>query len=930
MNRLLLVLCLFFFYETKAETVTIQIGKSNTFTVKTQSGRIFNGWIYDHDLLEAELIGDSYCVLKAIGTEETTTTVTCNYTDTHIEIDDHYNSHVITTPGSQSWTVNISESSGSSSGTSSGTLINGVYYELSKDPRAYRGNAYVLDAPSHYQGSLVIPSQLYYNKTFYDVRKFKKYDALDNCDKLISLSIPGTLNDFVSIDERSNLQNLRYITVTKGLNSEYSDTYDSRDNCNAIIHTESNTLILGSANTVIPNSVTEIRDYAFANNACLTSLTIPNSVTELGEGVFYNCTGLETVSIPNSVTSIGYDAFYGCTSLTSVTIPNSVTSIGGSAFQYCTNLTDVSIPNSVTSIGYDAFYGCTSLTNITIPNSVTSIGHDAFKGCTSLTNITIPNSVTSLSGNFEGCTSLTSVVIPNSVTSLGWSVFKGCTSLTSVVIPNSVTSIGIWAFYGCTNLKSVTVSWNEPLTNIGGDCFSIDAIANATLYVPVGTVEAYKNANGWKNFGKIVAPELTEDKTFTTSIIADEEPVNATFKVIDAENNYVRIGNGEEPSINDGTTGNVVIPSYVTGSDGVSYQVKEIADGAFLGCYNLTSITLPQSIEDIGEAAFADCYDLTTMNIPASVTTIGADAFMSCGLTAVAIPQNVATIGSGAFTYCNDLTSVTVAWSEPIVIDEDCFTNAANATLHVPAGTKNLYKTATGWKEFGEIVDGTENILFADDVIACRGGQVTLPIELCNEENIRQIQFELSLPEGISVVTKENGDLQATLTQRASSTHQITGTYLPNGNYLVIITRTTLSDDVIQDSEGRIASISLKVRLNVAPGDYDIKITDCEFSIKGVSTAMLLPDSHSKLTISSILLGDSNHDDRVSVSDISNVIDYILKKNENDPDFMWHAANASGDERISVSDISTIIDIILHKEVFGEIQATKKDELDPQ
>ena len=112
-----------------------------------------------------------------------------------------------------------------------------------------------------------------------------------------------------------------------------------------------------------------------------------------------NYQGLTTANIPASVTysgttysvtSIGDEAFRRCSSLTSVTIPNSVTSIGRYAFEGCSSLTSVTIPNSVTSIGIYAFNGCSSLTSVTIPNSVTSIEHDAFTGCSSLTAIYVP------------------------------------------------------------------------------------------------------------------------------------------------------------------------------------------------------------------------------------------------------------------------------------------------------------------------------------------------------------------------------------------------------------------------------------------------------------------------------------------------------------------------------------------------------------
>jgi len=213
------------------------------------------------------------------------------------------------------------------------------------------------------------------------------------------------------------------------------------------------------------------------------TVTIPDTIAGLpvtsigGEGYFFQ--SITSVIIPGSVTNIGNSAFAHCTSLTNATIPNSVVNVGSGAFSYCTNLAGATLPDSVSSIGDHAFYVCSSLTSVTIPHGVTNIGYFAFAFCSGLTSVTMPDNVIGIAGaTFVGCSGLTNAVISNGPAGVAPFMFQECTSLRSVRIPDSVTNIGSHAFFDCRSLTSVTIPGS--VTDIGdfafGDCVSLTGI----------------------------------------------------------------------------------------------------------------------------------------------------------------------------------------------------------------------------------------------------------------------------------------------------------------------------------------------------------------------------------------------------------------------------------------------------------------------
>ena len=167
----------------------------------------------------------------------------------------------------------------------------------------------------------------------------------------------------------------------------------------------------------------------------------------------------------------------------------------------------ITFDRDITTIGWQAFGGCKSLTSITIPNSVTTIGESAFSRCSSLKEFKgkyavdngrclIKDNAIIAYANASG----TQYTIPNSVTTIGRSAFNFCESLTSITIPNSVTTIGGYAFYCCESLTTVYCKATTPPK--GGSEMFLDTPETMKIYVPRDAVNAYKRADGWRDYAK--------------------------------------------------------------------------------------------------------------------------------------------------------------------------------------------------------------------------------------------------------------------------------------------------------------------------------------------------------------------------------------------------------------------------------------------
>ena len=470
----------------------------------------------------------------------------------------------------------------------------------------------------------------------------------------------------------------------------------------------------------IPNSVTSIRKSAFSDCEGLTSVTIPNSVTSIEDFVFYYCKKLASVDIPNSVTSIGQSAFYNCKGLTSITIPSSVTSIGKTAFTWC-NLSKIeclaenpptcannSFSQTDTCMLYvptasiDAYKAADvwkDFKNIEALSGGTQSGtcgenltwtldtqgvltlegtgamadylsfQDTPWGALSLsfTKAVFGEGITTIGNHAFANSGLTSVTIPSTVTSIGQSAFNNCSGLTSVTIPSSVTSIGSGAFIYCSELKKIECLAETPPT-CGNGFFSRSYMNDCVLYVPTASIEAYKAANGWRDFTNIEA--LSGG---TQSGTCGE---NVTW-TLDAQGVLTLEGTGAM----------------------YNYWVNDPTPWSSL---SFTKAVIGEGITTIGDFAFNNYTGLTSVDIPNTVTSIGENAFGNTALTSITIPSSVTSIGKTAFTWCN-LSKIECLAENPPTCANNSFSQTDTCMLYVPTASIDAYKAADVWKDFKNI-----------------------------------------------------------------------------------------------------------------------------------------------------------------------------------------------------------------------------------
>ena len=606
-------------------------------------------------------------------------------------------------------------------------------------------------------------------------------NAFSHCGSLISINIPknvtsihrnafGFCQTLPSITIPSNVMNIENdsfqacISLTTINVDKNNKNYDSRDDCNAIIHTATNTLITGCSKTVIPNSVEIIDELAFFRCENLKTINIPEGVKIIKSQAFSYCYGMESIIIPKSIEHIENNVFMGNNNMMSIVVAD-----GNTVYDSRNNC------NAIIETSKNRLVVACPRT--IIPSDVTRIGSHAFDDV-HISNLTIPNSVTDI----EEC------ALPNSA-----KIIKAMGAKPPTVDP-----------------------WQEINPS------------NVTLYIPQKSKHLYETADFWKNFGKILSFDSDSDSDIifrdlvVKSICIQHWDTNGDDQLSFEEaaavtslsgcfgfNKYITSFDelqyftglttiDEQTFLECTSLASIIIPINVTIVDNYAFygcssltsisipnSVTTIKDSSFQNCSGLTSISIPNSVTTIADQAFY-CSGLTSISIPNSVTTIKSAAFGGCssltsikveegnayydsrnncnaiietktntlvvgckttiipndvlyigtgafsgqsGLTSIIIPNCVTTIANQAFSGCSNLTSITfpnsvtninalafdgcsnlkgvfVGKSTPISISEDTFPYRENAVLYVPASSKSAYENADVWRDFAEIVDG--------------------------------------------------------------------------------------------------------------------------------------------------------------------------------------------------------------------------------
>lgn len=755
----------------------------------------------------------------------------------------------------------------------------------------------IYDEYIYYTGDVVIPSSVtfhdqycvngqYYNS--YDTYPVMSIDncAFMDCEDLNSITIPSSITT-ICHDAFYGCTGLTRVNITNleawcNIYFDISDGYFGWGTTNPLSNAH-HLFLNGTEVTdlIIPTTVTQIRDFAFAGCTGLTSVSIPNTVSEIGEYAFIECAGLTSVIIPNSVTSIGYSVFQNCSGLTSVTIPKSVTIIDDGAFVDCIGLNEVysyiTDPSSI-SMGYDVFSrepNNYDVRTLYVPYGTLAAYQNDTRWSQYFGNIVEmepePDFVSdgayySITGDHEVVVSRGeeaysgSMVIPESVTVDGETytvtgIADGAfanANLDFLSIPVAITdNIASNAFDG-SNINSVHIagegSWNDgalpasvETLYIGSGVTSVEGLQvnpatiysyasvpptcdgntftgyDATLHVPASSLAAYFTAPYWCNFINIIGDAV--------------EPTELTF-----DNDSINVLVGNQIQLNATLVPNNATPSLITWTSS-NDSIATVSNGS------ITAVGVGEcDIKAMLLDKVAVCHVTVTEIAPTQITLSQEFAKLEVGsqltLTATVLPE--------------DATDKTVTWST---------TNSAVASVDsqgnvMAIGPGECFITAT-----------------------CRDKQAMCHVIVVEHFiNIQLDQHELLLlPNHIELltptVTPVSTDLAVT-----STNPSVAAARLANGKIQVVGIAEGTTTIRVNSTDGYAEPDSCVVKVYTLRGDVNgdgfVNISDATLLI-----SYLVAPSETIHQVNA----DTNNDGQINISDATRLISYLLTGEELEP-----------------------------------------------
>jgi hypothetical protein len=510
-----------------------------------------------------------------------------------------------------------------------------------------------------------------------------RYIVQDNDGKLVDLEVVAIGADFLGTlgDQRDDIKEIVLPKTLKEIGAyAFSGT--------------------GIETIDLPEGITFIGDYAFAECESLIEINLPRYLRELGEGAFRGCINLVKAEAFVELAEIRPHTFEDCTSLERVNIGKIIT-VGECAFNNCVALRELNIGERFERIESEAFRNCASLESVYLYN-IRYIGARAFEYCTALEWVEIysDNQIIIDNEAFSGCESLRAVssddgygAFPANVFSIGENAFRNCTSLERAIFYTE--DIGAYAFCGCSSLSEL--QFMQGVVYIGESAFA-DCSSIKSVYLPesvdiVGE-NAFRNCSSMEWFQTDGPVEMIGyDALYGCDKLSGISLYDMTGVNLDT----VFQGNPNITCVMI-RSGEVLAHAFRECralEELILYEgVTAIGDYAFYECDKLVKVTFPETLSHIGESAFERTGIGGQLSIGDHLVYIGDYAFKETEITSLIIASDDAVFGSGVFEYC-EISNISIVYGVEKIHD-GMFLGIGDAlrTIYIPETVTEIGSSA--------------------------------------------------------------------------------------------------------------------------------------------------------------------------------------------------------------------------------------------